>query len=51
LTAIAQPVCELGQKAAEVLFSQIKGGENSSEIAPIMLPTKLIARQSVKSIV
>lgn len=50
MTTVAQPIMEMGRIAMKMLFNQIQN-KFSAPIQNIMLPTKLIARGSVRSLV
>ncbi len=45
MTSVAQPVDQIGKKAAEMLFERIRGGAGKP-IQSLVLPTKLIERNS-----
>jgi LacI family transcriptional regulator len=49
LTTVAQPVQEIGQTAARILFERINKREGHSD-EHLLLPTRLISRHSVKRI-
>ena len=46
LTTVEQPAYQMGEKAAEILISLIRGEENSNLPKKIILPTRLIIRDS-----
>jgi LacI family transcriptional regulator, galactose operon repressor len=46
LTTTEQPAYEMGKKAAELLIEQIESNSNSNEENIVILPTKMIKRES-----
>ena len=49
LSTLRQPAFEMGEKAAELLIERIEKNENSSKFKTIVMPTKLIIRESSKA--
>ena len=47
LTTVSQPLYEMGQKAVELLLSQIRG---QTQVSSLILPHHIVERASVKSI-
>ncbi|SDI07128.1 LacI family DNA-binding transcriptional regulator [Alteribacillus bidgolensis] len=47
LTTVAQPLREMGEKAAELLFETLKTGESSQNI---IMPHRIVERESVKEL-
>lgn len=46
LSTLRQPAFEMGEKAAELLIERIEKNENPSDFKTIVMPTKLIVRES-----
>lgn len=46
LTTVSQPVYELGERAARLFLEQVSRERNSTEFEKIVLPSKLIVRES-----
>jgi DNA-binding LacI/PurR family transcriptional regulator len=44
LTTVAQPLVEMGQKAAQILMAKVSGGQRGIE--RIIFPTRLIVRET-----
>ncbi len=49
ITSVIQPKVKIGEKAFEILFEKIKGGESTSEVRQIVLPVELAVRDSCGS--
>ncbi len=50
ITAVAQPLQEIGDKAFQLLYTQMKAGKPDKKSEAIILPTKLQIRKSTKKV-